>query len=530
MNRKVWILIILLVALSAAPIVYKTVILGISFIPRVDKNLWTVEFTTKIKASPRVRRIGFPVPRPSDRVFIRDTQFDGKGMALTISRDPDGYVGHWRGRAAWDRTAYFKVILETVEKEYPQPGDDFTAAYSSKYTRYLAPSDLNAQELEDLSRIEKDIIPDTKNKTKLARAIYYFVYEEVLYNGNKRHTPIGQVLETLEASSWGKSKLFTVLCRRQGIPARMVGGIILRPQQEEEAKGKRKFFFWNEAYLDGKWKPVCATYGNFARLTAEYLPLFWDVESASDIVGDKDAKLTVHANKVESTEFTIHEYRNELHQANSWLLEYSLYMLPLRLQMLLKTLLLIPLGAVVLTFFRNIIGFKTFGIFMPVLLALFFMETSFLFGVGFFGVLVLLGAIERYYLEKLHLLAVPRLSIILTLVVIFLCVFSVLNQSSRLFHNFTPALFPIVITTIFIERFNLMLVEEGIENTARALAGTLVISLICYALFSVRMLQVIIFTYPEVLFTFIAVFILIGSYNGYRLSEFLRFRELLKRR
>jgi hypothetical protein len=33
--------------------------------------------------------------------------------------------------------------------------------------------------------------------------------------------------------------------------------------------------------------------------------------------------------------------------------------------MLLKTLLLIPLGAVVLTFFRNIIGFKTFGIFMP---------------------------------------------------------------------------------------------------------------------------------------------------------------------
>jgi transglutaminase-like putative cysteine protease len=219
--------------------------------PRVDKNLWTVEFTTKIKASPHVRRIGFPVPRPSDRVFIRDTQFDGKGMALTISRDPDGYIGHWRGRAAWDRTAYFKVILETVEKEYPQPGDDFSTAYNRRYDRYLTVSDLNAQELEDLSRIEKDIIPDTKNKTKLARAIYYFVYEEVLYNGNKRHTPIGQVLETLEASSWGKSKLFTVLCRRQGIPARMVGGIILRPQQEEEAKGKRKFFFWNEAYLDG---------------------------------------------------------------------------------------------------------------------------------------------------------------------------------------------------------------------------------------------------------------------------------------
>jgi hypothetical protein len=143
---------------------------------------------------------------------------------------------------------------------------------------------------------------------------------------------------------------------------------------------------------------------------------------------------------------------------------------------------------------------------------------------------VLLGAVERYYLEKLHLLAVPRLSIILTLVVIFLCVFSVLNQSSRLFHNFTPALFPIVITTIFIERFNIMLVEEGIENTVRALAGTLVISLICYALFSIRMLQVIIFTYPEILFTIIAVFILVGSYNGYRLSEFIRFRELLKRR
>ncbi len=530
MNSRIWALVATLVLLAATPIIYKTAILGVSFVPRVERNLWTVELSMKIDPDAAVRKIGFPIPRASDRVIIRDTKFDGRGMTLTIQRTQDGYIGHWRGRMNRASSPYYRIVLETSEKNYAPPGADETAVYPGKIQRYLALEELTARQLEQIATIESHIVPGTKDKTRIAKAIYYFVHEEVLYNGNRARIPFDEVLETMRADSWGKARLVNILCRRSGVPSRMVGGITLKPQRNPRLRGRRKLFFWNELYLDGKWKPVCATYGNFASLTAEYLPLFKDTNDTDEIVSDPGARLKIYANRVESEEFTIREYRDELIQADSWLLNHSLYMLPSSIQAVIKTLLLIPLGAVVLVFFRNIIGFKTFGIFMPVLLALFFKETSFLFGLAFFALLVLLGFIERRYLEKLHLLAVPRLSIILALVVLFLCLFSVLNNARRWIPQFSPSLFPVVITTIFIERFSIMMAEEGARNTVRALAGTLVISLLSYWLFTVRTIQVMLFTYPELLFALCALFILTGKYTGYRLTEFIRFREMLKER
>lgn len=530
MNTRTWILVIALFFISLFPIFYKTQILGVSFIPTVQKGLWTIEVITGIQPSESFRRINFPIPKASEWVTIKDSKFDGKGMALTITRSADGYIGTWRGRARTKRNAYYKVVIGTRELKQTPPVPDDTASYSASIRqRYLALPEFSKTQIESITKIETEIVPKTVNKTRVAKALYYFITEEILYNSNRNGSKVEDVIENLESDSLGKAKLLMILCRRQQIPARIVGGVLLRSQKNENLKGKRRIFYWNEIYLNNKWYSACPTYGHFARLTPAYLPLFSNNESINDIVNDAHSRIRIYANKVVSREFTINEYRRELQGSRSWLLKHSLYTLPMQVQAIFKILLLIPLGGVVLAFFRNIIGFRTFGIFMPILLALFFKESTFLFGISFFTLLVALGFIERYFLEKLHLLAVPRLSIILTLVVAFLCVFAITNQSTRWFHNFTPAMFPIVITSIFIERFSIMIVEEGIKNTTQALLGTIVIAFISYWLFSIQILQVIVFTYPETLLSMIAIFILIGKYTGYRLSEFLRFREMLKK-
>jgi hypothetical protein len=38
------------------------------------------------------------------------------------------------------------------------------------------------------------------------------------------------------------------------------------------------------------------------------------------------------------------------------------------------------------------------------------------------------------------------------------------------------------------------------------------------------------FTNPELLFSVIGILILIGKYKGYRVSEFLRFRDLVRQK
>ena len=194
------------------------------------------------------------------------------------------------------------------------------------------------------------------------------------------------------------------------------------------------------------------------------------------------------------------------------------------------TILMIPLGTLVLSIARNVIGIPTFGIFTPILLTLFFKETSFGFGFVFFFVVVLVGIGERYILDKFYLLAVPRLSIILTLVIMLMIGYSLFSSDIAMISQNHLAFFPIVIVTTNIERLSIMLTEEGLANTLKTLFGTLVIAILGYLLYSIHALEMFMFTNPELLFTIIGFLILIGKYKGYRLSEFLRFRDLVRQK
>jgi hypothetical protein len=88
--------------------------------------------------------------------------------------------------------------------------------------------------------------------------------------------------------------------------------------------------------------------------------------------------------------------------------------------------------------------------------------------------------------------------------------------------------FPIVIVTVFIERFSIMLTEDGTVNTMKTLLGTVIISVLTFGLYSISTLEILVFTNPELLFMIMGFLVLIGKYKGYRLSEFIRFRGLVK--
>jgi hypothetical protein len=163
-------------------------------------------------------------------------------------------------------------------------------------------------------------------------------------------------------------------------------------------------------------------------------------------------------------------------------------------------------------------------------LTLFFRETSFGFGLLFFGVVILVGIGERYLLDKLYLLAVPRLSIILTLIILLMLGYSLGASDISVISQKHLAFFPIVIVTTNIERLSIMIAEEGIINTLKTLLGTLVISILCYMIFSIPVLEMFMFTNPEILLSLIGFLILIGKYKGYRISEFIRFRDLVRQK
>jgi hypothetical protein len=224
------------------------------------------------------------------------------------------------------------------------------------------------------------------------------------------------------------------------------------------------------------------------------------------------------------SQWRVHSER--IQRSNRFLDRWSLFRLPPEFQQTFRILLLVPIGALIIGLLRNLVGFPTFGIFMPVLLALAFRSTGLVYGLGIFAGVLFVGYAVRRGLDKLRLLLVPRMSVILTLVIASFTLLALVGNKIGLRQLMAVGLLPFVILTMVIERFFVLVEEAGVREGLQTAAGSAAVSIIAYEIISWEPLQLTFFVYPELLAAVAAVQILLGRYTGYRLSEVFRFRSL----
>src|SRR5690606_12506872 len=105
--------------------------------------------------------------------------------------------------------------------------------------------------------------------------------------------------------------------------------------------------------------------------------------------------------------------------------------------------------------------------------ALAFRETELLFGMVLFVVITAIGLSLRSYLEHLRLQMLPRLSVVLTFVVILFAVISIFSHKLGLERGLSVSLFPMVILTMTIERLSITWEERGGSHAFVVAIGTL---------------------------------------------------------
>lgn len=213
-------------------------------------------------------------------------------------------------------------------------------------------------------------------------------------------------------------------------------------------------------------------------------------------------------------------------QTDSQMLRFSLLQLPVNVQETYKILLMVPIGAFIILLLRNFVGLKTFGTFMPVLIALAFRETHVIWGICLFIIIVSFGLIARFYLDQLRLLLVPRLAAILTIVILLMVLISVLGLNLGLEAGLSVALFPMVILTMTIERMCITWDERGPSEAIISGIGSLVAAVIAFTAMNYQTLQYLVFAFPEVLLILLALILWFGQYRGYRFFELIRFKAL----
>ena len=323
------------------------------------------------------------------------------------------------------------------------------------------------------------------------------------------------VLRTGKGTAAGKARAMVALCRAGRTPARQVTGFVL-----EEAENAIPHT-WVEAYLPKAWASYDPTAGYTRHLPPNYLP----VRRGGAIVRAYDCR-------GHQVRFTIHRLRaaDPMAAAATGRPTDILHLsrLPIGMQETLAILLLLPVGALITAVFRNMVGLQTFGTFTPSLLALSFLYADWRTGLVILVGVLIIGLVGRSLLDRLRLLMVPRLSVVLTMVVLFTAFAVSAFDYFALTSTAQAVILPMVILTMLIERFYITSEEDGFREAAKRLALTFLVAACCLLILRWKQLGRIALTFPEGELLVVAGLLLIGRYSGYRLAELVRFRDVPK--
>ena len=326
--------------------------------------------------------------------------------------------------------------------------------------------------------------------------------------------------DNAEPEAWVRTIIRVLAGAR--IPARMVHVLPLK-----DGVRHGSLVPWLEVHNEQEWiafNPFTAERG----FPSDVLVWYSGDHPMVEVTGGKKAKVEFSVARQTSALVSVAQQRAQV--MGSALMDFSLFSLPLQTQNTYRIVLLVPLGAFVVMLLRNVVGLRTFGTFMPVLIALAFRETELLWGILLFTVLVAVALMLRLYLENLRLLLVPRLSSVLIIVILLMAGVSVVGHKLGMERGLSVALFPMVILTMTIERMSLVWEEKGPGDALLEGLGTLLVAVVGYVVMSSKELGYLVFVFPELLLTLLAVTLLAGRYQGYRLVELWRFRAFLRQR
>lgn len=196
-------------------------------------------------------------------------------------------------------------------------------------------------------------------------------------------------------------------------------------------------------------------------------------------------------------------------------------------------LLILPLVATIVAFFRQIFGVKAFGIYTPSIITFAFLAfdpNGVKYGIALFFSIIFTGMISRILLKNFRLLYLPRVAITLTIVALSTLGMLALGGYLHRTGLASVSIFPLLIMITLVEKFVAAQIEKG-DKTAMILAfETLVISLVSYFIIRWHVLVETIIAYPWVVFLTIPINIWLGKWTGLRLSEYIRFRKIFSQR
>ncbi|MGK5092108.1 UUP1 family membrane protein [Deltaproteobacteria bacterium TL4] len=493
-----------LFAVGMGLFLYKLLLLDFPLVPSSKVTIWDVEARIRFEAENKAVRVSLYIPTESKNFAVTSEHFVSGRYGIITENKFSNRKAKWSIRIGKGRqNLYYRAVIQKMNKPVKQK----TLTKSPEFD----PFPFTEPSLSAARILLNEIYAQSSDQDSLVGELF----KRLKPSNNDENIAI---LLDKKASLSEKIEVAVGVLALAGIPARSVHGFFLSEQSP-----KAQLIHWLEIYYQQKWQAYDPVTGS-PDIPDNYLVWWRGSDPMYQVKGGTKPmiNITVRNNEEEALISAIKQGK----MLSPHFLRFSLFSLPIQTQMVYHIILLIPLGALLVVILRNVIGIKTFGTFMPVLVALAFRETELLWGCVLFTLVVTMGLVIRFSLENLKLLVVPRLASILTIVVILMMLINVFTYNIGVDLGLSISLFPMVILTMTIERMSIVWEERGPRDALQQGVGTMLVSILAYLVMTNSLVSYLMFTFPELLLVLLACTILLGRYSGYRLLELHRFKEL----
>lgn len=469
---------------------------GVPWFPGATDTLWDIEATVRLNANGDPVRVQLAVPgdTPGFKRVAEHTASPGYGLSFI---DNGHRQAEWTTReAVGPQVLYYRAQFQVD----PTLGSHHVGAPPEIRRIAWSPSLQVAS-----AQVLRNAYLQSADGFSLARVLVRHLSDADNQNAQ------------LLLSEYPASTALVRLLHQAEVPARTVHGLTL-----EDGRRRQSLQPFVQVFEGNTWRLFDATAGT--EVPADEV-LLWEQAGGPILVveGGRNSQVTFSMLETRQSAAGLGEQGT----VTEAVFNLSIHSLPLSEQAIFQSILLLPLGALVVVFFRVVVGLETSGTFMPVLIALAFLEMNLLPGLITFLLVVGGGLLMRQAMAHLNLLLVARVSVVIVCVIGLISLLSVLSFHLGFTSGLKVALFPMIILAWTIERMSILWEEEGPRDVFKQGAGSLITAIAAFGVMQMDWVQHLMFNFLGLQLVVLAGIVLLGSYTGYRLLELWRFRPFL---
>lgn len=505
-RAKVYLLGMILILVGVGLVAYKSQVLGLPVFPGNYQTVWTIEAKVEFEAMGKPVKVSLALPKNQTNMDVLDEIFSSSGYGFEIETD------NGLARAVWSKRKVSGPQVLYYKLDVHQGGVMATPALVPEAV-VASPLDWSGSRNASLRSAAASLLD---NSWQASADTEGFVSQLIKsYNDSDNHD--SQLIKRSFPHKSNANVILDLLAIAK-FPAHILRGIYLENDRSRISPDDLLEVYNGQAWL--VFNPKNGVKG----LPHNFLVWQRGGKSLIDVIGGKQSKVSfsILSNDVPIRDVAL----KQMSESQAALMDYSIYSLPIEQQSIFKFVLLVPVGALIVIFLRVVIGIRTAGTFMPVLLAIAFVQTNLVNGLIIFLLILFVGLWMRSMLNRLDLLLVSRIAAVVVIVVGMMAAMSIISYRLGISNALTVTFFPMIVIAWTIEHMSILWEDDGPSEVFIQTAGSLFVAILCYLLMTNHFISHWMFNFPELLLVLLGLIIMLGHYTGYRVSELIRFRNM----